>query len=117
MIHKLLIYFLLLLYAADLSGKEIDTSFTNSISIEEEINIESVLLLPIYIYQNFLGRIKGSYCPMYPSCSNYGSESIRKHGLKGLLMTFDRLHRCGHDYHNYQTIIIHDQIYYFDSVE
>jgi hypothetical protein len=35
---------------------------------------------------------------MHPSCSEYGMECFTKHGwLKGWVMTWDRLLRCGRD--------------------
>lgn len=56
-------------------------------------------------YQKFIGPTKGRYCPMYPSCSQYSLEAIRRYGLiHGLLMTADRLHRCSHDILQYPVI-------------
>ncbi len=43
-------------------------------------------------YQKFLGPAVSGRCPMYPTCSQYSVESIRKHGpLIGIVMTADRL--------------------------
>lgn len=44
------------------------------------------------IYQDYLSVVIISHCPMYPSCSNYSIQAIRRHGsLKGIMMTADRL--------------------------
>lgn len=44
------------------------------------------------IYQDYLSVVLKSHCPMYPSCSNYSIQAIRRYGsLKGILMTADRL--------------------------
>jgi putative membrane protein insertion efficiency factor len=52
----------------------------------------------IRLYQEFLSPIAGDRCPMYPSCSEYGVECFTKHGgIKGWVMTWDRLLRCGRD--------------------
>lgn len=55
----------------------------------------------IQFYQgplNHLDAVRMGECPMYPSCSQYGLESIQKHGaLMGWIMTMDRLMRCGRD--------------------
>ena len=72
-------------------------------------------LFIIEFYQNYLGKIKGSYCPMYPSCSEYGKIAIIKNGYVGILQTFDRLHRCSHDLENYKIIIFNNEIKYFDK--
>jgi len=76
--------------------------------------IKPVLFI-IEFYQNHLGKIKGSYCPMYPSCSEYGKVTIIKNGYVGVLKTFDRLHRCSHDLENYEIIIFNDEVRYLDE--
>lgn len=49
-------------------------------------------------YKKHVSRVDGDRCPMYPSCSEYAAEAIRKHGLfMGWIMTTDRLMRCGRD--------------------
>lgn len=73
------------------------------------------VILTIEFYQNYLGKIKGSYCPMYPSCSEYGRQAITDKNIKGILMTFDRLHRCSHDLENYDIIIINGKMRYLDE--
>jgi len=47
---------------------------------------------------NHLNGVRRGQCPMYPSCSRYCYESLKKHGfLVGWMMTCDRLMRCGRD--------------------
>jgi putative component of membrane protein insertase Oxa1/YidC/SpoIIIJ protein YidD len=54
--------------------------------------------LPITFFQKIVSRADGDRCPMYPSCSHYASQAIERHGtIKGWILTFDRLLRCGHD--------------------
>ena len=78
-----------------------------------------ILITPVMFiiefYQNHLGKIKGSYCPMYPSCSEYGKLTIKKNGYIGILKTFDRLHRCSHDLENYEIIIFDNEVRYLDE--
>lgn len=76
--------------------------------------IPKISLVIINFYQDYLGQIKGSYCPMYPSCSNYGKEAIQNFKIKGVLMTFDRINRCSHDLKFYPTLIINESIKYYD---
>jgi len=76
--------------------------------------IKPVILI-IEFYQNHLGRIKGSYCVMYPSCSEYGRLTIEKNGYIGILKTFDRLHRCSHDLDNYEIIFVDNEVRYLDE--
>ena len=52
----------------------------------------------IGFYQKYISRIRGTECPMYPSCSNYGLKVFRdKSFCEGMLYTADRMLRCGHD--------------------
>ena len=88
---------------------------------DEEVLVDELPLLIkpvlfiIEFYQNYLGKIKGSYCPMYPSCSDYGKVTIIKEGYVGVLKTFDRLHRCSHDLENYEIIIFNNEVRYLDE--
>jgi|GEM_PF-6869950 putative component of membrane protein insertase Oxa1/YidC/SpoIIIJ protein YidD len=68
------------------------------------------------IYQRIVSPTKGRNCPMIPSCSVYSQQVIRYFGLpKGLMMTADRLHRCGHDMHLYRQTIRDGSIRFQDS--
>lgn len=44
------------------------------------------------IYQLFISPLDGDRCPLYPTCSQYSIQAIRRHGpLVGCVMTADRL--------------------------
>ena len=48
-----------------------------------------------YIYKEFLSSQDFNNCSFTPSCSVYGVECLKQHGmLKGGVMTMDRLTRC-----------------------
>lgn len=52
----------------------------------------------ITFYQRHISGIDGNRCPMYPSCSQYCTQAVRKHGFGlGWIMACDRLLRCGRD--------------------
>ncbi|MBN1665121.1 MAG: membrane protein insertion efficiency factor YidD [Deltaproteobacteria bacterium] len=52
----------------------------------------ALLIGAVRFYQNHLSPVIGDRCPMYPSCSAYSIQAIRKHGFfMGWLMTADRL--------------------------
>lgn len=45
-----------------------------------------------------LSAVRYGGCPMEPHCSAYAIEALERHGpIMGLVMTFDRLIRCGND--------------------
>ncbi len=57
----------------------------------------------IRLYQLTLSPILGRSCRFTPSCSHYGIEALKKHGLlKGIWLTAKRISRChpwgGHGY-------------------
>lgn len=69
-----------------------------------------------YIYRNILGPTKGQRCPMSPSCSTFGKAAIKQHGfIRGLLLTCDRLHRCGHDLQYYRYQLTNEGVFYEDD--
>lgn len=69
--------------------------------------INRILILPfiavIKFYQWVISPILGPKCRFTPTCSNYGMQALKKHGLlKGLWLTARRIGRChpwgGHGY-------------------
>jgi len=57
--------------------------------------MKKILIAMIKIYQKYLSPLKGTKCPYFPSCSQYGLEAIEKHGvIKGTLLTSWRILRC-----------------------
>ncbi len=66
--------------------------------------VAGILIVGIRIYQKTLANLVGGQCRFHPSCSEYGIESLRRHGaIKGSLLTVRRIGRChpwggsGHD--------------------
>ena len=54
-----------------------------------------VLLALIQLYRTFLSPFFGGACKYYPSCSNYASEAVSRHGARrGLVLALKRLGRC-----------------------
>lgn len=62
-----------------------------------EQEIETSPILPaamgfIKFFQEYVSPGDGPRCALYPTCSEYGLQALKKHGLmRGLVMTFDRL--------------------------
>jgi len=70
------------------------------------------------IYQNYFSVVLTSHCPMYPSCSNYSIQAIRRYGsLKGIMMTADRLIHESTEAREAPVIRIGDRVLCFDPVE
>lgn len=61
--------------------------------------MKAVLLLVIRVYQYLFRPLLGANCRFYPSCSDYASEAIQRHGAgRGSWLALRRLLRC-HPYH------------------
>ena len=53
------------------------------------------LIALIKFYRKYISPIKGTKCPYFPTCSEYGMEAIEKHGaLKGGFLAIYRIIRC-----------------------
>ncbi len=57
--------------------------------------LRSLAILPIRLYRRFLSPLLPPTCRFEPSCSAYGEEAIRVHGVwKGGSLTAWRILRC-----------------------
>lgn len=58
----------------------------------------------IGVYQKYLSGVKNFHCAMHPTCSNYAKMVFHDHSFPvAMMLTADRLIRCGHDLNYYQT--------------
>lgn len=71
----------------------------------------------LHIYQNYMGVVVRSKCPMHPSCSNYSIEAIEKHGAAiGCLLTCDRLFHEADEKLRGRRIVVDGQLKALDRV-
>jgi len=70
-------------------------------------------------YSIYISPIDGKDCPMYPSCSKYSVQCLKKHGFfLGWMMTCDRLFRCGRDELRLSPqIIVNGKFKWYDPLE
>ncbi len=60
-------------------------------------HLETSPTLPLAVgflkfFQDYVSPVDGARCALYPTCSEYGVQALKKHGLlRGAVMTFDRL--------------------------
>lgn len=61
--------------------------------------MKSLLLCALSVYRYLLRPSLGARCRFYPSCSEYASEAIGRHGaLRGVWLAVRRVARC-HPWH------------------
>ena len=60
-----------------------------------KIEMKTLLIRLIKIYQKTLSLLIGNSCRFYPTCSSYAIEAIEQHGsLKGSWLMIKRIARC-----------------------
>ncbi|CAN2041840.1 conserved exported hypothetical protein [Candidatus Magnetomoraceae bacterium gMMP-15] len=87
---------------------------------QKEFNLSDSFVIFYRKGLNHLSAVRRGHCPMYPSCSSYSLEAIKKHGFfMGWIMTCDRLMRCGRDETKLSTSIQTENgsWHYYDPVE
>ncbi|MBP1083444.1 membrane protein insertion efficiency factor YidD [Bacillus gobiensis] len=58
-----------------------------------------LFVMLIQLYQKTISPLTPPSCRFYPTCSNYGIEAIRTHGvIKGGWLTIKRILKC-HPFH------------------
>ena len=78
--------------------QEINLADNPKLSHEAQEKQRSLLLYPFKLYRDYISSADGDRCPMYPTCSQYCMDAVKKHGsLTGWIMCSDRLMRCGRD--------------------
>lgn len=59
------------------------------------MKMKKILVALIKFYRKYISPIKGTKCPYFPSCSEYGMEAIEKYGaVKGGILAAYRIIRC-----------------------
>jgi len=56
--------------------------------------VKRLLLAPIAAYQRWISPAMPRRCRYEPTCSEYAAHSVRRFGLRGLLLAAWRLLRC-----------------------
>jgi putative component of membrane protein insertase Oxa1/YidC/SpoIIIJ protein YidD len=68
-------------------------------------------------FSEYISRVDGDRCPMYPTCSSYSRQVIRKHGFfMGIAMTADRLIHEGNEMDYAPLVKVGESIRYYDPV-
>lgn len=68
-------------------------------------------------YSKYISPVDGDRCSMYPTCSRYSAEAVKKHGLlMGWIMTCDRLIRDGGDPKKSNPVLIDHKVRSYDPV-
>jgi putative membrane protein insertion efficiency factor len=86
---------------------------------EDPVSFSSRFLLnSVKFYQEYISPVRGGQCPMYPSCSAYSIQAIKKHGFFiGIMMTADRLIHESNEMDFAPPVEGEDGLRFYDPVE
>ncbi len=92
----------ILLGAAAINSRSSDT-----LSLPQGIGPEKAPVFFLDFYQRHLSHLRGTHCPLYPSCSEYARMVIERYPPpQAYPLVCDRLLRCGHDFGTYTDTVI-----------
>lgn len=72
----------------------------------------------VNFYQQVLSPVRAATpCPMHPSCSQYAKIAFKHYSpVRAMIMTCDRLIRCGNELAVYPTIVVDGHLRWYDPV-
>ena len=71
----------------------------------------------INFFSEYISRVDGDRCPMYPTCASYGRQALQKHGFfVGVVMTTDRLMHEGNEMDYAPLVKTGNRMRYYDPV-
>jgi len=73
----------------------------------------------LYLFQRYISPADGPRCQMFPSCSTYARQALRRHGAWwGFFMAADRLLRDNWGVEEYYPLVLrHGRWYFYDPLE
>lgn len=91
-------------------------------AIRERVGDQSILNLVfikgIKFFQKVISPVDGDRCPMYPACSEYSIQALKKHGpFLGFVIIVDRLIHEKGEMRYAPTLIVNGMWRYHDPVE
>ena len=91
---------------------------TDSSVHQNDMSLASrVVMGGLNFFSEYISRVDGDRCPMYPTCASYSRQVIRKHGVFiGIAMTADRLIHEGNEMDYAPLIKAGESVRYYDPV-
>ena len=76
-----------------------------------------VALKGLSFFSEYISKVDGDRCPMYPTCASYSRQVFRKHGFfVGIVMTADRLIHESDEMKYAPLVTVGGSVRYFDPV-
>jgi len=91
---------------------------SNKTTKKQQFAHNSTLQTAVLLFQKYISPVDGQRCAMYPTCSSYSLQALRKHGpLIGVFLTVDRLYHEGDPIEQQHPINKWGYIRFYDPLE
>ncbi|MCD6486366.1 MAG: membrane protein insertion efficiency factor YidD [Syntrophobacterales bacterium] len=93
-------------------------AMADSSACQKDISPSSrVVMGALNFFSEYISRVDGDRCPMYPTCASYSRKVIKKHGFfVGIVMTADRLIHEGNEMDYAPLVKTGKSVRYYDPV-
>lgn len=109
---------LLSLQATPASASDWGPWEANQVTTEKHSTENTVLQTAVHLFQKYISPVDGQRCAMYPTCSAYALQALRKHGpVMGVFLTVDRLYHEGDPIEQQHPINKWGYIRFYDPLE
>lgn len=100
------------------SGEAKQKTAANSHARQENISLPSQgVMACLNFFSEYISRVDGDRCPMYPTCASYSRQVIKKHGFfMGIVMMADRLIHEGNEMDYAPLVKVGSGVRYHDPV-
>lgn len=79
--------------------------------------LSRVVMDGLSFFSEYISKVDGDRCPMYPTCASYSRQVVHKHGFfVGIVMTADRLIHEGNETDYAPLVRAGTRIRYYDPV-
>lgn len=86
--------------------------------VQESRVLNAPFLGLLKFYQLFISPMDGDRCPLYPTCSQFSIQAIRRHGpAVGWVMTADRLMHEADERHLSQQVMVGSRMRAIDTLD
>ena len=91
---------------------------TRSDARQKNISLPSqAVMAGLNFFSEYISKVDGDRCPMYPTCASYSRQVVRKHGFfMGIVMTADRLIHEGNEMDYAPLVKVGNSVRYYDPV-
>jgi len=97
--------------------ERVEATGTSDINQRTDSLSSRILMRGLTFFSEYISKVDGDRCPMYPTCASYSRQVIKKHGFViGIVMTADRLIHEGNETDYAPLVRAGTRVRYYDPV-